>query len=355
MTVQSNQPTFQTRSLQFQVPQGWIAATAIAGVVAGGIFQQALLSSVPLSLSLLMVEANRRRSEQQIEQMLGAQNQLASHITEKMQALGKELAALQQAIATPEAKARPLTHQHLLPMIQQIHKLQVKHKQLELGYLHQQQQELARVDAELKAMAAALNALQEKLSEVSEGRGQAAPGPSQSAPQANQLAIFIDAANLYHCAQELGLKVDYEQLLPRLQAGFKESRILFYTGVRSGDLRQQRFLATLRKWGCEVITKQVLRRGDGTEKANLDVELALDLVALSKQYQHLMLLSGDSDLACAVRIARQQGAQVRVVSFRSRTSQTLIKAADHYRDLAGMVESLEVNGSSPAGYIPLVG
>lgn len=349
------QDNFTLKSKGLQVQQGWVVATAIAGVVAGSLFQQALYSSMPLGLSVLMAEANRRRSEERIERTLGAHQQVAGQMGEEMQDLQETMAALQEAIAQlVQTEPRPLTRQHLLPVTQQIHKLQKKYKQLELVELESQRQELAQMKLRLQAMAEMVAYLQKHATEGEGGSGPVRAMRVDQARQNNDLAILVDAANIYHCGNELGVKVNYDQLLPGLQAGFESSQVWFYTGLKSGDFRQQRFLASLRQQGYQVVTKRVVRHEDGKEKANLDVELALDMVKLADRYSHILLLSGDGDLACAVKVARQKGAGVEVISFRSRTSQDLIRAADGFRDLTDMVDRRVVKADSQTRCIKLV-
>uniref|UniRef100_B8HYZ1 NYN domain-containing protein n=1 Tax=Cyanothece sp. (strain PCC 7425 / ATCC 29141) TaxID=395961 RepID=B8HYZ1_CYAP4 len=355
MAGQQDNLTLKSKSKGLQVQQGWVVATAIVGVVAGSVFQQALYSSVPLGLSVLMAEANRRRSEERIERTLGAHQQVAGQMGEEMQDLQESIVALQEEIAKPaQIQASPLTRQHLLPVTQQIHKLQKKYKQLELVELEGQRQELAQMKLRLQAMAETVAGLKQHSNEGKGGGGSVKTMRVDQTRQNNHLAILVDAANIYHCGNELGVKVNYDQLIPGLQAGFESSQVWFYTGLKSGDFRQQRFLASLRQQGYQVVTKRVVRHEDGKEKANLDVELALEMVKLAERYSDILLLSGDGDLACAVRAARQKGARVEVISFRSRTSQDLIRAADDFRDLTDMVDRRVVKVDSQTRCIKLV-
>jgi len=67
-------------------------------------------------------------------------------------------------------------------------------------------------------------------------------------------------------------------------------------------------------------------------KVNLDVEIAVDMIALVGYYDTAVLVSGDGDLAYAVNAVSYQGSS-EVVSLRSMTSDSLFNVADRYMDL----------------------
>jgi uncharacterized LabA/DUF88 family protein len=89
----------------------------------------------------------------------------------------------------------------------------------------------------------------------------------------------------------------------------------------------------MRRNGYRVIAKDLVQLPDGSKKANLDVEIAVDMMALVASYDTAVLVSGDGDLAYAVDAVSYRGARVEVVSLRSMTSDSLINVADRYIDL----------------------
>ncbi|GAB4214180.1 MAG: NYN domain-containing protein [Synechococcales cyanobacterium] len=148
-----------------------------------------------------------------------------------------------------------------------------------------------------------------------------------------RVAIFIDGSNLFYAALQLGIEIDYTKLLARLTGRSRILRSFFYTGVDRANEKQQGFLLWMRRNGYRVITKDLVQLPDGTKKANLDVEIAVDMLALVRWYDTAILVSGDGDLAYAVNAISYQGARVEVVSLRSMTSDQLINLADRYIDL----------------------
>ena len=101
------------------------------------------------------------------------------------------------------------------------------------------------------------------------------------------------------------------------------------------------FLLWMRRHGYRVITKDVVQLPDGSKKANLDVEIAVDMLALVNYYDTAVLVSGDGDLAYAVNAVSYRGARTEVVSFKSVTSDSLIDVADHYTDLEQILTDIE--------------
>ena len=157
--------------------------------------------------------------------------------------------------------------------------------------------------------------------------------PEQILENRGRVAIFIDGSNLFYAALQLGIEIDYSKLLYRITGGSRLLRSFFYTGVDRTNEKQQGFLLWMRRNGYRVIAKDLVQLPDGSKKANLDVEIAVDMMALVSAYDTAVLVSGDGDLAYAVDAVSYRGARVEVVSLRSMTSDSLINVADRYIDL----------------------
>jgi uncharacterized LabA/DUF88 family protein len=156
-----------------------------------------------------------------------------------------------------------------------------------------------------------------------------------------RIAIFIDGANLFYSALNLGIEINYTKLLRRLTAGAKFLRAFFYTGIDSTNEKQQNFLLWMRRNGYRVIAKELVQFPDGSRKANLDVEMAVDMMTLVNSYDTAILVSGDGDLAYAVNALSYLGVRIEVVSLRSMTSDSLINVADSYIDLNTIKEEIQ--------------
>jgi uncharacterized LabA/DUF88 family protein len=156
-----------------------------------------------------------------------------------------------------------------------------------------------------------------------------------------RVAIFVDGSNLFYAALQLNIEIDYTKLLARLTGGSRLLRSFFYTGVDRTNEKQQGFLLWMRRNGYRVIAKDLVQLPDGSKKANLDVEIAVDMMALVGSYDTAVLVSGDGDLAYAVDAVSYRGVRVEVVSLRSMTSDSLINVSDRYIDLEHVKEEIQ--------------
>lgn len=149
-----------------------------------------------------------------------------------------------------------------------------------------------------------------------------------------RVIIFIDGANLFYAASHLCVEIDYAKLLHYLTAQDHLVHVFFYTGCDPDNERQQGFLCWMSHNGFRVITKNLEPCSRNGKKANLDVEIAVDMMSLSHHCDTAVLVSGDGDFAYVVNAIAAHGVRVEVVGLRSMTSHTLIAAADCYVDLA---------------------
>lgn len=179
--------------------------------------------------------------------------------------------------------------------------------------------------------------------------------PEQVLQNRGRVAIFIDGSNLFYAALQLGIEIDYSKLLCHLTQGSRLFRSFFYTGVDPTNEKQQGFLLWMRRNGYRVVSKELVQLPDGSKKANLDVEIAVDMMALVGCYDTAILVSGDGDLAYAVDAVSYRGARVEVVSLRSMTSDSLINVADRYIDLESIREEIQKAPRSTYTYRPASG
>ncbi len=168
-----------------------------------------------------------------------------------------------------------------------------------------------------------------------------------------RIAIFVDGSNLFYAAMQLGIEIDYTKLLCYLTQDSQLLRAFFYTGIDRVNDKQQGFLLWMRRNGYRVVTKDLVQLPDGSKKANLDVEIAVDMMTLADHYDTAVLVSGDGDLAYAVNAVSYRGARIEVVSLRSMTSDSLINVADQYTDVADLKPYIQKVSRTNYTYHPL--
>lgn len=156
-----------------------------------------------------------------------------------------------------------------------------------------------------------------------------------------RVMVFIDGSNLFYAASHLNIEIDYVKLLHFLTAHDRLVHVFFYTGYDPTDSNQYRFLQWMSYSGFRVITKAVTQSSDGTKKANLDVEIAVDMIRLAQHCDTAVLVSGDGDFVYVVDAIAMKGVRVEVVGLRSMTNSNLIDAAHYYIDLAGIQQTVQ--------------
>jgi uncharacterized LabA/DUF88 family protein len=147
------------------------------------------------------------------------------------------------------------------------------------------------------------------------------------------VAVFVDVANIFYAAKAAGVDIDYVTLLKASSAGRDLVRAYAYTGLDPDNENQRNFHDFLRRHGYKVVSKDIRKYGDGKVKANLDIELVVDMMKTARNLDIAIVVSGDGDFAPAIRAVQEMGVRVEVVSFRGNTSSDLIDVADQFTDI----------------------
>ena len=147
------------------------------------------------------------------------------------------------------------------------------------------------------------------------------------------VAVFVDVANIFYAAKAAGVDIDYVTLLKSATAGRDLVRAYAYTGLDPDNENQRNFHDFLRRSNYKVVSKDIRKYGDGKVKANLDIELVVDMMKTARNLDIAIVVSGDGDFAPAIRAVQEQGVRVEVISFRGNTSSDLIEAADLFTDI----------------------
>jgi uncharacterized LabA/DUF88 family protein len=136
----------------------------------------------------------------------------------------------------------------------------------------------------------------------------------------NNIALFIDGANLYATAKTLGFDIDYRRLLKEFQSRGTLLRAFYYTAVvEDSDFSSIRPLIDWLDYnGFTVVTKPTKEFIDATGrrkvKGNMDIELAVDALELAPHLDEMVLFSGDGDFRSLVEAVQRRGVHVTVVS-----------------------------------------
>lgn len=119
----------------------------------------------------------------------------------------------------------------------------------------------------------------------------------------------------------------------------------WYTGLK--DSQDQRgFRDALISLGYTVRTK-VLKEyyddnsGRYSQKANLDIEIVIDMFNTVEQYDHAVLFSGDGDFERAIELLRSKQTHITVVSTDGMIARELRNATDRYIGLNDIRPDIE--------------
>jgi uncharacterized LabA/DUF88 family protein len=170
-----------------------------------------------------------------------------------------------------------------------------------------------------------------------------------------QLALAVDGHNMFYVQQKLGWFFDPRRLLSHAAAepGAEVGSAFWYTGLKD-PTDQRPFRDALTSLGFTVRTKPLRELGNDPDqrqfaRANLDVEMAIDLLAVAHRTDELWLLSGSRDLERLVEVLRIKGVKVVLMGTDGMVPRELRNAADCFVDLADLRLQLEKSEASASG------
>ena len=147
----------------------------------------------------------------------------------------------------------------------------------------------------------------------------------------DRISLFVDGANMYYAQKKLGWYIDFRKVLSFFgsEMGNVISEAYYYTGA---DLqskgRDNAFHEYLIYSGYTVRTKAIKQivddaTGEIVEKANLDIEMVVDMLNTINLYDTCILMSGDGDFERALEVVRSHGKRIAVVAHPDMTAREL--------------------------------
>src|SRR4051812_24815789 len=107
---------------------------------------------------------------------------------------------------------------------------------------------------------------------------------------AQRLAVFIDTQNLYHSAKHLfnNARVNFPALVDAVAAGRNLVRAIAYV-AKSKTGEEAGFFEALVQNGIELKVKDVQEFSSGAKKADWDVGMTVDAIAMSPRVDVVIL------------------------------------------------------------------
>jgi uncharacterized LabA/DUF88 family protein len=143
-----------------------------------------------------------------------------------------------------------------------------------------------------------------------------------------RVAVLVDGQNIYLSAKARGAKPDYNKIM-NVVNGREVVRAIIYNILPDG-VDQSKFIYTVENMGYEVRSKRPRPLPDGTFKADWDLQIAVDAIALAEKVDVMVILTGDSDFVPLIHALKSKGVKVEVMSFPEDTGRELIEASDVY-------------------------
>jgi uncharacterized LabA/DUF88 family protein len=179
---------------------------------------------------------------------------------------------------------------------------------------------------------------------------------SEANLQQRRVSIFVDGANMFYTQKKgLGWFFDPAKLIATLKGDDRLTDAFWYVGLRRPlDPRDESFLRFL-TWAGYVVRTRDLKAvydpetGEMALRANLDVQIVMDMFNSVNNYDKAILVSGDGDFERALELLRSRGKQITVVSTQNWISADLRMAiGSHFLDLQDLREKIERTAHIPA-------
>lgn len=186
----------------------------------------------------------------------------------------------------------------------------------------------------------ALRGVERSLSAIEKKLG----APQQVETTLPRVGIFVDVPNVMYAAERRRIAIDFGLLRDFLSRGRELVRASAYAPISDdpqAKLETQKFVQPFVGKGYRIVTKPLKRYGDGSIKANFDVELAIDILTMCDRLDVVSLVSGDGDFRRLVEMVASRGVRVQVVAFAESMSSELRAVADECVEIGEHLKELQ--------------
>ena len=151
--------------------------------------------------------------------------------------------------------------------------------------------------------------------------------------------MFVDVQNVHVTFERQGSEVRYDRLKEYVERkceeqGFKLWKAVAFVPFDPKDQRRERLINALSFMGYRVKSKPVKRLPDGSVKANMDMEIAFEILSTAVHYDLVIIVSGDSDFVPLIDYLNRLGKRVWVIGTKKgAVGIELIRSSDHYENM----------------------
>ncbi len=150
----------------------------------------------------------------------------------------------------------------------------------------------------------------------------------------NKIAIFVDVQNIYYTTRDTYQRqFNYRKFWQRIHAQGKIVQATAYA-IHRGNDKQIKFQDALKHIGFDVKLKPYIQRSDGSAKGDWDVGITIDMLAVAKDVDTIILLSGDGDFDLLLeKIKTDYAINTEVYGVPALTANSLIAASHVYHQI----------------------
>lgn len=149
-----------------------------------------------------------------------------------------------------------------------------------------------------------------------------------------RVAVLIDTQNMYHSAKNIyNAKVNFGALVEAAVGPRQMVRSIAYVAKSKGG-DETGFFEALQNVGIELKIKDVQEFSSGAKKADWDVGMAIDAVALAPRVDAIVLVTGDGDFVPLVEYLQTHGVACECVAFGESTNATLKERVNEFTNLS---------------------
>ena len=150
-----------------------------------------------------------------------------------------------------------------------------------------------------------------------------------------RIGVFIDVQNVYLTTQAVfgQGRINFARLRDYFEDGESVVTLSAFTCYDPNNDAQRSFLNALGLLGYRVISKPIRKLPDGSTKANMDLDMAIEILSQSDHLDEVVLISGDGDFKSLVDFLTSRGRVVHVMGPEKLTSPELIQASHRFSNL----------------------
>jgi len=146
-----------------------------------------------------------------------------------------------------------------------------------------------------------------------------------------RVAVLVDVQNVFYAARDqFSGKLDFAKLLKKAVGKRALVRAVAYCVTCPGT-EPDKFHGSLKLHGYEIRERMLKIISEGVTKGDWDVGITIDAIAIAKDVDVIIIVSGDGDFVDLVEYLKTTGKRVEAMCFHGATANELIQSVSSYQ------------------------